>query len=223
MGPLPRLAEIWRSARSQTLPNFLFPRLENQERLGPRLSGPCLAMPPQPVPAPMSVRQAWGSTPLPRRPLLCPQCALHRRTLSSWRRRLETLRTNRAQETQQSEPNWRNTPAFLRNEKPPLTDYQVNQLKGELKRWEGRRSIYLGGYSKVRRDAGYVAHETERPLSPEEKKNPLLALFQGRERDLSLVNGCAPVQTHAQRQMGVGIKFGMDADYDKVCVLFLPC
>jgi hypothetical protein len=83
--------------------------------------------------------------------------------------------------------------------------------------------MYLGGYSKGRRDAGYVTHESERPLSPEEKKNPLLALFQSRQRDLSEVPGCAPMQTHAQRRMGVGIKFGMDADYNNVCVLFLPC
>jgi len=189
-----------------------------------RRPGPPPQMPPQPVPASISSRQAWGSHPFPRaaNSRLCPQC----RTMTSWYRKLSTLRSKRAKLAQLDEGYWSAAPSFLTKQKPKLTDYQLDQLRAELKRWNGRRSLFLGGYTTRRRDAGFLAHETDRPLLPAEKKNPLLGLFRSREKmqksGLSDVPGCAPVLGHGHQRIGRGDTAGMDADFNQVCLLVVP-
>jgi hypothetical protein len=177
-------------------------------------------MPARPVPAHVS-RQAWGPHAFSRPPRrrICPQCTLHRRTLTSWRRKLETLRAVRAKQAQLGEAYWRAAPSFLSKQRPKFTQYQLEQLRAELRRWNGRRSMFLGGYRTTRRDAAFVAHEAERPLFAEEKKNPLLQLFRERARaKTDDIPGCAPVQAYGHRRLGVGKTFEMDADFHQVCL-----
>jgi len=177
-------------------------------------------MPPQPVPASISSRQAWGCHSFPRapNPMPCPQC----HTMTSWRRKLSTLRSRRAKQAQLDEGYWHTAPPFLTKHKAKLTNYQLDQLRAELKRWNGRRSFFLGGYTTTRRDAAFVAHETERPLLAAEKKNPLLWLFRSREKvqkyKLSGVPGCAPMLGHGHERIARGATVGMDADFNQVCL-----
>jgi len=188
----------------------------------PQRSSP--QMPPQPVPASVGSRQVWGPHPFPRAANsgLCPQC----RTMTSWYRKFSTLRSKRAKLAQLGEGYWSAAPSFLTKQKAKLTDYQLGQLRAELKRWNGRRSLFLGGYTTTRRDAGFLAHETDRPLLAAEKRNPLLGLFRSREKvhksGLSDVPGCAPVLGHGHQRFGRGVTAGMDADFHQVCLLVFP-
>lgn len=176
-------------------------------------------MPTLPVPLLPSLRQkSWGTHPLtrPSNIFRCNQLIVQlnpRRTLVWWKLKLETLRKMRAQKHRLSDQFWKAIPPFIDKKEPRINLNKREALEAELKRWNGRRSLFLSNY-KERRDAAYAKGEN-RGLFTQSISLPFLDDLFTENKKLSRY-ACAPNSIHNQRRFGKGVQFTMDTDFNNV-------
>jgi hypothetical protein len=87
------------------------------------------------------------------------------------------------------------------------------QIRAEMKRWSGRRELFLGNYKK-RRDAAFATQDN-RGIPVEELRNDIIdGLFAPRRKRAAFL--CAQRLEYTRRQFGVGPKFAIDFDWSAV-------
>jgi hypothetical protein len=114
---------------------------------------------------------------------------------------------------------WDHFPEF-EDHSPELIENKEARMRGRaaMKRWNGRRSMFLGNY-KNRRDAAFSRQENT-GYRIEDIKHPVLDRLFGAKRDTVSVFPCVKRSEHTRRRFGIGEKFGLDFDLSGVCPVY---
>lgn len=109
---------------------------------------------------------------------------------------------------------WDDEPVSERGTQDQAEAARRNQTRGAMKRWSGRRLLFLGNH-KNRRDAAFAIQE-ETGVPFEKLRNPLIDELLGPKENGFVSFPCVPESDYTRRQFSVGPKFGMDYDLSAV-------
>jgi hypothetical protein len=113
---------------------------------------------------------------------------------------------------------WDDEPLTEREPQGHAEAARRNQTRGAMKRWSGRRLLFLGNH-KNRRDAAFAIQE-ETGVPFEKLRNHLIDGLLGPKENQVVSFPCVPESDYTRRQFDVGPKFGIDYDLSAVGPFF---
>ena len=165
-------------------------------------------------------RPLWGGHNLTRPPnlpssTLSPVIRPTRRNLSWAKEKALVYRKLARRRKYVTKGIWDHFPRFEDTSPTVVQEKEIYmRARAAMKRWDGRRSMFLGNY-KHRRDAA-IAHQDNRGIPIENVKYPVIDGLFGERVDRAIDFPCVKTAEYTRRQFGIGEKFGMDFDLSGV-------